>query len=85
MTAATKTDASFDVEAPAVSLQAQMEQLEAAAREAHGIIDGILNEGQDASSTTDEAGAEAAGHRVMQSLQSLISRLNGVASRVGTL
>lgn len=70
------------------SLQQQLEQIEAAVSEAHGIVDKIIGhppEEPEGGNAAVEASAEASGHRTIADLQNLIGRLNEISRRVGRL
>lgn len=79
------TTENIDKPAPNISLQQQMEQLEAGVTEAHDALDRISSGGTDKDAPATETGAQATGFRVQDDLQSLISRIIAVADRVGAL
>ena len=73
---------------PEVSLQQQLEQIEAAVSEAHGIIDNIAPRPSEPSSEGGEevaVSAEACGYRTIAAAQGLIGRLKDISQRVGVL
>ncbi len=70
----------------AVSVAAHLDQLEAAIKEAHEVVDGIAPSGAEERAEQPQApGAEAGLVRCQEQMQHLISRLADVRDRVGLL
>ena len=67
------------------SIQAGLDQLEAAIKEAHDVVSGIAAASADEGTAPAEEGAEACLSRCQGEMQSLIARLAGLRDRVGRL
>ena len=74
------------VEVPtSASIQAGLDQLEAAIKEAHDVVSGMVVTSADGNTAPAEDGAEACLSRCQGEMQSLIARLAGLRDRVGRL
>lgn len=73
--------------APEVSLQQQLEQIEAALVEAHGIVDNIAPRPAEPTAEGGDVAvsAEATGYRTIAAAQSLLGRLTDISKRIGVL
>ncbi len=68
-----------------MSIQAGLDQVEAAIKEAHEVVSGMAVANTDESTAPVEEGAEACLSRCQGELQRLIARLAGLRDRVGHL
>jgi hypothetical protein len=68
-----------------LSLQAKLEQIEAAIVTAHGHVAEIVEAPTDENPSPDATGADAAAHRCIDGLAVLNERLARLSQRIGTL